>query len=197
MIDRIRGVLVFKSPTGIVVEVGGIGLALSVPLTTFDKLGRIGEEAALATYLYVREDALELFGFFSTAERDLFRTLIGVQGVGPKMALAILSRFTPEALTQVIAESDLRRLQSVHGVGRKTAERLLIELKDRLGGKGAPVLAAGAAGGYSAIGEAVRALETLGFTIQQAEEAIRRAKAAAGEQATVEDLIKTALKGGS
>ncbi len=196
MIDHIRGILFNKSPTGIVVEVNGVGFSISVPLATFDQLGSIGDEVMLSTYLYVREDALDLYGFSTTAERDLFKSLITVQGVGPKMALAILSRLTPEALVQIIAEGDIRRLQSVHGVGRKTAERLLVELKDRLGPKGEWSKIKGETYDFSAVSEAIKALETLGFTLHQAEEAVRRAKATIGEQATVENLIKTALKGG-
>jgi len=121
MIDRLQGVLLDKSPVRVVVEVGGLGLAVAIPLTTFEKLPRQGERVSLVTHLHVREDALELFGFQSEDDRALFRSLIAISGIGPKIALAILSKFTAAALSQVVGDGDLRRLQAVPGVGKKTA----------------------------------------------------------------------------
>lgn len=194
MIDRIRGRLLAKPPAGAVIDVGGVALALAVPLTTWERLGTVGSEAALFTHLHVREDLLQLYGFDAAADRETFLQLIAVNGVGPKMALAILSRFSGEALSGVVAEGDWRRLQTVPGVGRKTAERLMIELKDRLRVTSS---VAGVTTGMksSAAAEALRALETLGFPLAQADEAVRRAQKELGVEARTEEIVRRALKG--
>ncbi|HHE46359.1 MAG TPA: Holliday junction branch migration protein RuvA, partial [Bacteroidetes bacterium] len=132
MIDRIKGICLRKSPAAVVVEVGGLGLSLAIPLSSFEKLGPVGGEVSLLTHLHVREDLMELYGFSTIEERDLFAGLIKVSGVGPRMALAIQSRFTPDELVQVVADGDVKRLTTVKGIGRKTAERLMLELKNRL-----------------------------------------------------------------
>lgn len=195
MIERIRGKLIAKPPAGAVIEVGGIAFAIAMPLTSWEKLGAIGTEATLMTYLHVREDILQLYGFDSVTEREVFLQLLAVNGVGPKMALAILSRFSPESLIEVIQAQDVRRFQTVPGVGKRTAERLMVELKGKFG-------AVGAGSGFepsplgSAVSEAIRALETLGIPLVQADEAVRKAQRTAGIDATVEQLVKQALKGG-
>jgi len=196
MIDRINGTLVGKPPAGAVIDVGGVAFAIATPMTTWEKLPALGGRASLFTYLHVREEALALFGFHSSVDREAFILLIGVNGVGPKMALAILSRFDRDELGEVMTAGDARRLQAVPGVGKKTAERLMIELRDKLG---APSLKGTAASGTTATGgastEAIRALETLGYTLQQADEAVRRARGALGETAPVEELVRRALRG--
>jgi len=194
MIERIRGKLIAKPPAGAVIEVGGIAFAVAVPLTSWEKLGAIGSEATLMTYLHVREDILQLYGFDSVTEREVFLQLLAVNGVGPKMALAILSRFSPEALVEVVQAQDVRRFQTVPGVGKRTAERLMVELKGKFG-------SVGVGSGFepsplgSAVSEAIRALETLGIPLVQADEAVRRAQRTAGLDASVEQLVKQALKG--
>ena len=125
MIDSISGICSRKSLTGVVLNVGGIGFKIALPLSSFEKLGAEGSKVTLLTYLHVREEVLELYGFLTPAERDLFVTLISVNGVGPKMALAIQSRFTPDELYQVIADNDVRRLTTVKGIGRRAAEAIL------------------------------------------------------------------------
>ncbi len=194
MIDRIKGKCLRKSPTAVVVEIGGIGLSLAVSLSSFEQLGPVGSEVSLLTYLHVREDALELYGFMTVDERDLFASLIKVSGVGPRMALAIQSRFSPGELFQVVADADIKRLTTVKGIGRKTAERLMVELKGRLDVRIVEELAPISAG-ISAVSEAVQALEALGFTLQQADDAIRQARKTVGEDAPVEELVRNALKG--
>ena len=194
MIDRIKGICLRKSPTAVVVEVGGLGLSLAVPLSSFERLGPVGSEVSLLTHLHVREDALELFGFATVEERDLFASLIKVSGVGPRMALAIQSRFSPNELFQVVADEDVKRLTTVKGIGHKTAERLMVELKGRLDSRiferAEPRTAQ-----VSTVSEAVQALEALGFTVRQAEDAVRQARNKLGEEAPVEELVRIALKG--
>ncbi len=195
MIDRIKGKLVLKDITKIVVDINGIGFGISVPLSTFEKLPAVGESISLSTYLHVREDILDLYGFKTTHDRDLFVTLIKVNGVGPKMALAILSRFDMNSLSQVVADGDVKRLSTVSGIGKKTAERLLIELRNRLKVEPSGDIV-GTVTEISVAGEAIRALEVLGFSTSQADQSIRSASKKLGEKAEVEDLVKFALKKG-
>ncbi len=195
MIDRIRGRILTKPPAAVVIEVGGIGFIVSLSISTWERLPALGSEATLFTHLHVREDALLLFGFDSVAERETFLILIGVNGVGPKLALAVLSRFDPDDLAETVATNDLGRLQSVPGVGKKTAERLMIELKDRLAVRGLRAVTVPMTGLPSSASQAVGALETLGFNLAQADEAVRKARKIAGDNATVEELVKLALKG--
>ncbi len=195
MIERIRGKLIAKTPANAVIEVGGIAFSVAIPLTTWEWLGAVGSEATLMTYLHVREDILQLYGFESVAAREMFLQLIAINGVGPKMGLAILSRFSPESLMEVVQNQDVRRFQTVPGVGKRTAERLMVELKGKFG-------ATGAGAGYepspigSAVSEAIRALETLGIPLVQADEAVRKAQKTLGAEAPVAQLVKQALRGG-
>ncbi len=169
---------------------------VKVPISTYEKLGEIGSEVELITYLHLqtRQDIIALYGFKIESERDLFINLIKISGIGPKKALAIMSRFGLDDLTQIIADHDVKRLSTVSGVTNKTAEKLILELKDKLkiktdaiaGVEGAPA---------SNVTEAVRALETLGYTTTQADSAVRKAIKKAGGQALVEDIVKEALKG--
>jgi len=194
MIDRVRGRCLHKSPAEAVLEVGGVALAIAVPLGTSEKLSEVGSEVMLITHLHVREDMLQLYGFLTTGERDLFAQLIKVSGVGPKLALAILSRYSPDDLIQVVSSGDSRRLTAVRGIGRKTAERLMLELKDRLSIP-SYITTLRVAGEVSVEAEAIQALEALGFTIFQADEAVRHARARLDDDATVEELVRQALKG--
>ncbi|MBT7617555.1 MAG: Holliday junction branch migration protein RuvA, partial [Calditrichaeota bacterium] len=175
MIDRISGKLIKKTVSEAVVDVGGVGFALTVTLGTYENLGKLGETVTLITYLHVREDILDLYGFESSSERDLFITLLKISGVGPKLALAILSRFGPNQLVRVVADQDVKMLTTVSGIGKRTAEKLLVDLKSRLKVKHADVedIPGGEA---SATTEAVRALEVLGYPIAKADDAIRAAR---------------------
>ena len=209
MIARLTGRLVHKTVTSSVVDVGGVGYLVSHSLYTFESLPAVGERVELLTHLYVREDALQLYAFVEAEERRLFELLLAVSGVGPKMALAVLSGLTPEALSRAVADENLVALTSTPGIGRKTAERILIELRGKVvavAGAGAGV-AGSAAGGVEGqarahpqmpglpgrtFDDAVSALVALGLTRPSAIEAVRRA-AEGGPAETVEDLVRRAL----
>jgi Holliday junction DNA helicase RuvA len=132
VIAFLRGRILAKSPSRVVVEVGGVGYDVSVPLSTFYGLGDEGHEIALRIHTHVREDALALFGFTTVLEQDLFERLISVSGIGPKVALAVLSGIEPFDLVRAIERADLARLTAIPGIGKKTSERIVLELKDRL-----------------------------------------------------------------
>lgn len=132
MIGRLRGILIDKQPGGALIEAGGLGYEVDIPYTTFFRLPGIDQEAILYTHLAVREDAQQLFGFAGKGERELFRMLIRASGVGPKLALAILSGLEAEAFIRVVEDNDTDALVRIPGVGKKTAERLLIEVRDRI-----------------------------------------------------------------
>lgn len=194
MIDQVRGTLVHKSPTCVLIDVGGIGLAISIPLTTYESLNSDGSEILLITYLYVREDTLQLFGFRNAPERDLFVNLLGASGVGPKVALAILSRFTPHDLHEVIAGNDIRRFTTVPGIGKRIAERLILDLKTRLRVK--DFIETGYPAGESSVAvAAIHALEALGYSPKSADDAVRRTMKKIGDDKSLEEIVKQALKG--
>lgn len=132
MIARLRGTLVDKAPSRIVVDVGGVGYDVQVPLSTFYSLGDTGAEVVLRVHTHVREDTIALYGFATPLEHDLFERLIGISGVGPKLALAVLSGIEPAELIRAVRTQDVARLTKIPGVGKKTAERIGLELKDRL-----------------------------------------------------------------
>jgi Holliday junction DNA helicase RuvA len=192
MIGSLRGRLARKSPPQLLLEVGGVGYELDAPMSTFYALPPAGQDVFLLTHLAIREDAHVLYGFASEAERSLFRALLRVSGVGPKIALAVLSGSSVEGFAQSIAGNDLATLTRIPGVGRKTAERLVVELRDRLvaGAGGAAAAEGGAADG--AEGEALSALVALGYKTAEATRLIRAAGPGAG---STEDLIRRALQG--
>ena len=197
MIARLSGTLASKSPTEIVVDVGGVSFAVSIPLSTFEHLGEAGNPVAVFTHLHVREDALQLYGFYTEGERELFRMLIGVSGIGPKMAQGILSGITASELKNHILTGNAGALTAIPGVGRKTADRLVVELRDRLSraGAGGPGLPAFPGDGAGVLGEALLALTSLGYSRAAAEKAIRGAvQESRGADASVESLIKAALR---
>ncbi len=193
-ITRLRGELAEKTPAGIVVDCGGVGYAVAVPLSTFDRLPAVGEPVCLLTHHLVREDDESLFGFATPQERRFFQTLLGITGIGPKLALAVLSGLTPRELTAAIAEGDVRRLSSISGIGKKTAERIVMELKDKVD----PVEALAARHGADAeappaLRDAILSLIALG---NKAEDARLIAQAAfeKNPKASVQDLIRLALR---
>jgi holliday junction DNA helicase RuvA len=132
MIAHLTGKLILKKPNSVIVDVGGVGYELTVPLSTFYELGDVGVNVSLRVHTYVREDALQLFGFRTDSEKRLFLLLIGVSGIGPRLAITVLSGLSSEELIQAIRLNDLARLVSIPGVGKKTAERMLVELKDKI-----------------------------------------------------------------
>lgn len=201
MIAFLHGKLVEALPTQVIVEVGGVGYEALIPLSSYDKLPSPGQELTLLTHLAVREDAHTLYGFMTSAERELFRLLINtVSGIGPKIALNVLSGISVTAFRGAVANGDIKALSQISGVGRKTAERIVVELKDKIGAAGAWE-AASAQRALSPedrkINDAVLALMALGFKQIEAHDAVRKTQSALGEQATVEDLVRACLRKGA
>jgi holliday junction DNA helicase RuvA len=201
MITFLHGRLVEALPTQAVVDVNGMGYEVLIPLSSFDKLPQPGQEVKLLTQLIVREDAHILYGFASLAERDLFRMLINnVSGIGPKTALNILSGMNAVTFRGAVANGDVKSLSQISGVGKKTAERIVVELRDKIGAAGAWE-ASSAARSLSAsdqkLNDAVLALMALGFKQVEAHDTVRGAQAVLGSQATVEELVRASLKKGA
>ena len=194
MIGYLRGRLVVRQPPSIVVDVQGVGYECEAPMSTFYNLPALGAEVALHTHLVIRDDAHVLYAFGSDDERRVFRALLKVSGVGPKIALGVLSGISIEAFLTSVEAQDPDTLVRIPGVGRKTAERILIDLRDRVQGlfegQGAP-LAAGLANPSAAQGEAYSALVALGY---KPAEVARLLKAVDPDGATTEDLIRRALR---
>jgi Holliday junction DNA helicase RuvA len=198
MISFLQGKLVEALPTQVTVDVHGVGYEALIPLSSFDKLPSPGQEVKLLTHLAVREDAHTLYGFMTTAERDLFRLLINtVSGIGPKIALNVLSGISVTSFRGAVANSDVKALSQISGVGKKTAERILVELKDKIGAAGAWE-AASAQRALSAedqkVNDAVLALMALGFKPLEAHDAVRKVLGSLGAQTTVEDLVRACLR---
>jgi len=201
MITFLQGKLAEALPTQVVVEVHGVGYEALIPLSSFDKLPPLGGEVKLLTQLIVREDAHILYGFMTTAERDLFRLLIhSVSGIGPKTALNILSGMNVTAFRGAVANSDVKSLSQISGVGKKTAERIVVELRDKIGAAAA-IEAAGAKNALSPndqkVTDATLALMALGLKQNEAADSVRAAQALLGAQATVEQLVRACLKKGA
>ena len=193
MIGQLRGRLADKRPNQLLVDVGGVGYLVAVPLSTYASLGDLHSEVTLLIHTHVREDALTLYGFFSSREKHFFEMLLGASGVGPSLALKILSGMSVEELVPAIRSGDVARLTRIPGVGRKTAERIVVELKDKLeavvvaGEK--PAIASPA--GVEA--DVASALTNLGYEQRMAENAVAEAKRAAGT-ANFEKLLRAALQ---
>ena len=164
MIGRLTGVIAEKTPPQVVIDVAGVGYEVDVPMSTFFNLGSLGEKAVLLTHLTVREDAHQLFGFLTHEERATFRQLIKISGVGPKMALGLLSGLSVAELAQAVSRQEIARLTKVPGIGKKTAERLLLELKGKLGAD----LALPAAVTNDAQADILQALVALGYSEKDA-----------------------------
>src|SRR4051794_33270627 len=201
MITFLRGKLVNAVPTQVTIDVHGVGYAVLIPLSSFDKLPAAGQEVSILTHLAVREDAHVLYGFMTTAEREMFRLLINnVSGIGPKIALNVLSGMNVVALRGAVANGDVKSLSQISGVGKKTAERIVVELRDKIGAAGTWE-ASSAERTLSAadqkINDAVLALMALGFKQQEAHESVRASQAVLSEKATVEELVRASLKKGS
>lgn len=194
MIGHLRGQLLHKSPQEVVVDVGGVGYRVAIPVSTFYRLGDEGSEVRLLVHTHVREDALALFGFLSVSEQALFERLIEVAGVGPRLAINILSGIEAPELAEALRQADLARLTRIPGVGRKTAERLIVELKDKmpaLAAAGAP--SAGAAAGGGLKDDLLSALAHLGYSRGEAEKGVERALREDGG-GRFEDLLRRALR---
>ena len=186
MIGRLTGTLAEKSPPLVLMDVGGVGYEVDVPMSTFCSLPHLGERVTLHTHMVVREDAQLLYGFLTLEERETFRQLIRISGVGPRIALAVLSGMSAQELAQAVSQQQPGRLVKVPGIGKKTAERLLLELKGKLGADlGAPVSPAS-----DAHADIQQALVALGYSDKDAAAAIKALPADIG----VSDGIRAALK---
>jgi Holliday junction DNA helicase RuvA len=192
MIGAVRGRIASKTPPQLTVDVGGLGYEIEAPMSTFFHLPPVGAEVSLLTHLVVREDAHVLYGFATEEERRLFRSLIKVSGVGPKIALALLSGLSVAAFSRCVQSEDVAALTRVPGVGRKTAERLIVELRDRLSQPPPSAGATAAPADGSPEGEAYGALVALGY---RPAEAVRLLKAVEPGVYTTEELIRRALQG--
>lgn len=203
MISYVKGPLAAVEEDRIVVEAGGLGLAIHVPLSVLDRLPSIGREITVYTYFQVREDAMSLYGFLSRQDRDLFRQLIGVNGIGPKAGLGLLSALKPDDLRMAILTGDVKAISRAPGIGPKTAQRLILDLKDKMSVEDAlesfgyelsPAEGQmpGMAGAPEAAKEAVQALVALGYTAAEAGKAVKRVEVT--EAMTAEDVLKASLR---
>ncbi len=193
MLAYIQGTVVEKSPTRVVLDVNGLGYELHIPVSTYEKIPARGQQARLFTYLHVREDLLQIYGFWQAEERDLFLQLISVSGVGPRMAQGILSKVSVADFTRAVSGDDYSMLTQIPGVGRKTAQRLVMELKDKLmPGKDTLAARPGIPGAIAE--EAVLALVSLGYRKNEAEKMVRKALQTEEKAPPLEVLIKKALQ---
>ena len=200
MITFLHGKLVEAIPTLVIVDVHGVGYEALIPLSSFDKLPAPGQDVKLLTQLVVREDAHTLYGFMTAGERDLFRLLVhSVSGIGPKTALNILSGMNATVFRGAVANGDVKSLSQISGVGKKTAERIVVELRDKIGAAGA-LEAASAKHSLSPddqkTNDATLALMALGFKQNEAHDSVRAAQVMLGATATVEQLVRACLKKG-
>ncbi len=198
MYHYLSGRLIEKTAASAVVEAGGVGYYLSIPVSTFTALPEIGQSVKILTYFVVREDVQQLYGFFTEEERQLFRLLLSVSGIGPKTGLTVLSGVSIHDLKRAILDNDLVLLTSVPGVGRKTAERLVVELREKIvvdEKRGAGLPRGKMPQQDDLIEDSLRALVELGYRKQNAQDAVRKAvKSLEGEKISVPDLIRVSLK---
>lgn len=194
MIHSLRGKLIYTDTSTAVVECGGVGFKCNTSLNTLRRLAAVGNDVFLLTYMNVREDAIDLFGFYDQSELEMFKLITSVSGVGPKLALSILSEFEPDKLTLFIASGDSKSITRASGVGAKLAQRIVLELKDKIGAAsftGSDEVAAVASSAKNAsVNEAVEALVSLGYSQSEAALALSKLDAAL----PVETLIKEGLK---
>ena len=199
MITFLKGTLEDALPTKVVVEVNGVGYELLIPLSSFEKLPGLGKPVMLKTQLVVREDSQTLYGFATEDERDMFKMIQNVSGIGPRLALNVLSGMAVDLFKSAIVSGDVKRLSSINGIGKKTAERMVLELKDKvdhLHGDLPTALGQVPNDLDKSISDTVAALEALGSKTVEAQKAAQAAKAMLGNQASVEELVRAALKGG-
>jgi Holliday junction DNA helicase RuvA len=201
MFEYIRGSLSAKSPAEAVVEAAGVGYSLIIPLSTYEKLPLPGEQVKLLCHHYVREDSEKLYGFLSPTERDIFRQLIGISNIGPKTAISILSGITPRDLVSCVNKGDSSRLRKVPGVGDKTAQRLIVELKGKLSSVSLPADGDDAGSDTTGVAfltedrsQAYAAMLSLGYAEKQVQTAFSRVESVIEKNAPVEEWIKKALQ---
>ena len=194
MIDSIFGKLIIKEPTFTVVDMNGIRLKISITIATFEKLPTIGTSVELMTYLHVREDILDLYGFTDDVERDVFLKLIGVSGIGPRSAISILSGATPKDFKQRIIAEDVKSLTIIPGIGPKTAKRIILELKEKFVGEDVDISnLIGTEQTSDEIKDVVQALLSLGYKRGQINESLKKLKETDELDGSLEEIIKKAL----
>lgn len=195
MIGYLEGNLKHKSPDYLIIDVHGVGYYVNVSLSTFYDLPEPGQTVSLNIHTYFREDTLQLYGFQTAAEKEMFLHLITVNGIGPRLAVTILSGMNPDALRLAVQGQDHHRLRSIPGVGKKIAERLILELRDRLKIKQAKTEEPwSSSAGTGAYGDALSALVNLGYRPTEAEKAVRTAQQHLGEEPPLETLLKESLR---
>ncbi len=200
MIAYIKGSLAETDGDRIVVETGGIGYQIFVPLSVFDRLPARGEQVQIYTYFAVREDAMSLYGFLTRDDREVFRLLLGVNGIGPKAALGVLSTLTPDELRMAVLSGDEKAIAKAPGLGKKTAQKVILELKDKMSlqdaldkfSEHAGQTAGAVAAGTANVSEAVAALQALGYSASESMAAVRKIEGTA--EMDVEEILKQALK---
>ncbi len=192
MIAQLTGTLVSKKKNKIVVDVGGVGYLLTVSLSTFSELPSESAKVKIFTYQHVRENAIELFGFSSEFEKELFLLLISVSGIGPKTATDILSNTSLSGFKKAIISQDIKTISGIRGIGKKTAEKLIFELKDKIREFNIP--AGKVPASQSAMDDAIEALKSLGFTYIQAKESAEASATRLGKNASTQEIVKQALK---
>lgn len=193
MISYIKGILDHKEPSLAIIDVNGVGYEIFIPLSTYEKLPIIGSLVKLHTHHYVREDAIHLYGFLTTEEKEIFELLLTISGIGAKVALTILSSMSVDDFRRAIAQNNMKALTKIPGIGKKSAERMLLELKDKIGRikvdeETARILEP------ESISDAVLALMNLGVAQTMAEYAVYKAERVLGKDAKVEDIVAQALK---
>jgi holliday junction DNA helicase RuvA len=199
MIAFLTGKLIEKSANSVIVDVGGVGYEVAIPLSTFYDIGEVGETVGLHVYTNVREDAIQLFGFKTQREKDLYLKLISVQGVGAKSGITMLSGMSADEIVSAVRTENLAKLTSIPGVGRKTAERLVIELRDKVGelsagvSGGASMAAVVGVGGEGVYDDALSALVNLGYKKDAAEKALQQVRQD-GVEPNVQKLLRAALQ---
>lgn len=192
MIGYLTGKIIAKKPTNILLDVNGVGYSVHISITTFEKLPALNEIVSLYIHTAVRDDAIDLYGFFTPAEKEMFEMLINVSGIGPKLAQSLLSGIRVDELKNAIDEGNLSRIVAVPGIGRKTAERLLVELRDKMDKLSEKFEPADSGAPASVRADAIAALVNLGYNMKTAEKAVRNIMNSK-TSVTIEDVIKEAL----
>lgn len=197
MIGYIKGKLLKMHPTGLLVDVNGVGYEVRISLNTFEEVQKMGEAVELFIETVVKENEISLYGFATEDEKSLFKMLVSVSGVGPKLAVSFLSGMTPQVLVSALRTGNTSILSGIHGVGKKTADRLILELKDKFGKTGfveGAKMRQSVTEGQSAMADAVMALISLGFDSKYAARAVDKAVDVLGSDSSVENLVREALK---
>jgi Holliday junction DNA helicase RuvA len=195
MITFLKGVLVESLPNRAAIDVNGVGYEVMIPLSSYDRLPEVGKPVQILTYLHIRENEHTLYGFGTADERDLFRLLIGrVTGVGPKVAMSVLGGMGVVQFKACVVNADLASIAKIKGLGKKTAERIVLELKDKVGVAAAWEAAGQEDAGTVTVNDAVLALITLGYKQVEAHKAVRTVSTAEGEGASSDDLVRGALR---